>query len=365
MLAASQRLYGALLSLYPEAFRSRYAAEMRRDFRELSRNGLEEGGATELARVWASTLSDLLVTALKERGNVSARNAHPYVDPRIVAKSMVAVVLVAVAVTMASLGMAPKYEASNMVLIGKQGSARSTLELPPHNLQQATLTLAEATRSRPVAEDTIEHLGLSTTPRVFLERLKAEPIENTQFIEVSYTDSDPQRAQMVVNTVVDVLSQKVSEMAPSSNDPVRATLWERARIPEDPVSPNPLRNGLLVLVSGLLLCASLAFALPKIAVSGTGGAATRETRMEVANRASGTQRRPVGAPDTESAKEKELLEALRRRGALTVAGVALETSLTVEAADRMLSALAAKGHLEVRVAHGRLLYSLWEGDAPL
>jgi hypothetical protein len=48
-----------------------------------------------------------------------------------------------------------------------------------------------------------------------------------------------------------------------------------------------------------------------------------------------------------------------------VAGAALETSLTLEEADRMLSALAAKGHLEVTVEHGRLLYSLWEGDAPL
>ncbi len=48
-----------------------------------------------------------------------------------------------------------------------------------------------------------------------------------------------------------------------------------------------------------------------------------------------------------------------------MAGAALETSLTLEEADRMLSALAAKGHLEVTVEHGRLLYSLWEGDAPL
>ena len=35
-------------------------------------------------------------------------------------------------------------------------------------------------------------------------------------------------------------------------------------------------------------------------------------------------------------------------GELTVAAVALETSLSVEEADRMLSPLAAKGHLEVR-----------------
>ena len=32
LLAASDGLYGALLALYPKAFRRRYAPEMRRDF---------------------------------------------------------------------------------------------------------------------------------------------------------------------------------------------------------------------------------------------------------------------------------------------------------------------------------------------
>jgi hypothetical protein len=69
-----------------------------------------------------------------------------------------------------------------------------------------------------------------------------------------------------------------------------------------------------------------------------------------------------GASGERAAKEKELLEALRRRGALTAAGAALETSLSVEEADRMLSTLAAQGHLEVRVERGRLLYTFWESD---
>ena len=68
------------------------------------------------------------------------------------------------------------------------------------------------------------------------------------------------------------------------------------------------------------------------------------------------------APSEEAAMEKELLEALRRRVKLTVAGAALETSLSVEEADRMLSGLASQGHLGVRAEHGRLFYSLWEGD---
>jgi hypothetical protein len=43
LLAACGRLYGALLVLYPKAFRRRYSEEMRRDFRELKLEGLQEG----------------------------------------------------------------------------------------------------------------------------------------------------------------------------------------------------------------------------------------------------------------------------------------------------------------------------------
>lgn len=64
-------------------------------------------------------------------------------------------------------------------------------------------------------------------------------------------------------------------------------------------------------------------------------------------------------------KEKELLRALDRSGKLTALGAALETSLTVGQSERMLQALADKGHLEVTVEHGRLHYALWRRDAPL
>ena len=50
--------------------------------------------------------------------------------------------------------------------------------------------------------------------------------------------------------------------------------------------------------------------------------------------------------------------ALRK---LTAVEAALESSLSVEEADRMLSELAARGHLEVTVEHGGLYYAHW-GD---
>jgi capsular polysaccharide biosynthesis protein len=363
LLAASERLYGALLVVYPKAFRRRYASEMLRDFGDLSREGLEEGGGRELARVWAATLTDLAVTALKERGTTLARDAYVLVAPRIAAGLTLAVVVIAVTATVASLARTPQYEASVQILVGQ---ARGTTETPNDAIgpQLLTQTMAEGVSSRPVARAVISQEGLQMTTEEFLEeRLSVEQIDGTQFIRVDYKDASPERAQRVANAVGNVFSEQVSEVSPSANT-TTATVWNRAGLPEEPVSPKPLRNGLLALVLGLMLIAGLALAVPSGAASGVGDSARRMTRP-VDRAARWAQWTPPRTPVTQAAKEKELLEALRRRGRLTVAGVALETSLTVAEADRMLSELAAAGHLEVRVEHGRLLYALGEGDAPL
>jgi hypothetical protein len=68
-------------------------------------------------------------------------------------------------------------------------------------------------------------------------------------------------------------------------------------------------------------------------------------------------------PAVANSMERELLEALKRRGELSPAQAAMETSLTVNEADKMLDDLAAKGHLDVKVRGGGLFYGLWETEA--
>jgi hypothetical protein len=58
-------------------------------------------------------------------------------------------------------------------------------------------------------------------------------------------------------------------------------------------------------------------------------------------------------------KERELLSAIRDNGgSITPAEAAMETSLTVREADRMLSELAGDGHLAVEGREGTLFYAL-------
>ena len=67
--------------------------------------------------------------------------------------------------------------------------------------------------------------------------------------------------------------------------------------------------------------------------------------------------RPVG--DT---GEKELLRALERNQEITSARAALETTLGVAEAEKMLTKLASGGHVEVRARDGHLTYALRAAD---
>ena len=362
LIAASGRLYGALLVLYPKAFRRRYGAQMRGDFRELLREGLEEEGATELVRVWAETLSDLVLTALMERGIMPARIAQKSVDPRVAAMAMVgAVVLGAVAVTLASSTMTPTYEASAQVWMDqKQGDQQTNLAGPVEGLQTIILTMVQAIDSRAVAKEVIGRLGLQMKPAELLDNLTVEQVENTSFIVLTYKGSDPVKATQIVNTVGEVSSELISEGSAAGSN-LTANVYEEAMVPDGPVSPHPLRNGLLTLVIGLVLCAGPLGVLPGVLAS------LASTLGEWVDRQGDGQARVPAVPpadpnEAERIKGKELLQALGRRGKLTAVEAALETSLSVEEADRMLEALAVKGHLKVTVERGRLHYALWEQD---
>lgn len=154
----------------------------------------------------------------------------------------------------------PVYEASIKILVGQeqQSEEPSNLQSNVQGLQQLTQTMELAVVSRPVAESVIQRLSLEITAEDFVRELSAEQLGATQFIEVSYRDTNPERAKKVVNATGDVFSEEISQISPSTNA-ITATVWERATAPEYPVSPNFLRNVLLGLIVGLLLGVALAF----------------------------------------------------------------------------------------------------------
>jgi capsular polysaccharide biosynthesis protein len=154
------------------------------------------------------------------------------------------------------------YESLSTILVGQRQQAVGTPTLGSDiaGLQQLTTTLVVAEHSRPVAEEVIQRLNLRSTPEALLEDLEAQQILDSLYIQISYTDPSPHRAQLVAETAGEVLSKQISEVSPDVNA-VTARVWESAVEPTAPVSPNIVLNGLLALAVGLALGLGLAFLL--------------------------------------------------------------------------------------------------------
>ena len=65
------------------------------------------------------------------------------------------------------------------------------------------------------------------------------------------------KATKIVNTVGAVSSELISERSAAGSQ-LTANVYEEAMVPESPVSPDPLRNGILAAVFGVMLGIGLA-----------------------------------------------------------------------------------------------------------
>ena len=157
-------------------------------------------------------------------------------NPRIIVGASLALawLLVALIATMVPPLYDPKYEASAQVWVDwQQGDQQTNLAGAAGTLQAFMLKMTHAIDRRPVAEQTIQRLGLEMSPAELLSNLSVEQVENTSFIVLTYQSSDPVHATRIVNTASEVSSELISERgAPKSK--MRANVYEEALVPDSP-----------------------------------------------------------------------------------------------------------------------------------
>jgi capsular polysaccharide biosynthesis protein len=176
---------------------------------------------------------------------------------------IIAVTIVIVGGALGSgLAQTPSYEASTKLLVGQQKGAGDPFNLAGdvQGLQLLTQTLATAVNTRPVAQVVIQQLDLSINPNDLMANVQVEQIPDTQFVQVTYKDTSPERAQLIANSIADVFSARISEISPKASG-VTVTVWEPATVPTNPVSPNFLLILPLALVLGIVLGVTLALLL--------------------------------------------------------------------------------------------------------
>jgi capsular polysaccharide biosynthesis protein len=160
-----------------------------------------------------------------------------------------------------SIAQTPIYQASAKILVSQKETTDRSFAGDVSGLQDLTLTVAKGAVTMPIAQAVVERLNLpGQSAGEVLGNMSAEADPGTVYVDVSYKSSDPKEAQLTVNAIGQALSEKVSEGSLGANG-IIATVWAPATLPQNPVSPDPVRNSAIAFVLGSLLGVALAFLL--------------------------------------------------------------------------------------------------------
>ena len=170
-----------------------------------------------------------------------------------------------------SLLQPPTYEATATVVVSPTESAnqQDNLSNMISGLQLLAHEMAVEGLNRSMVEEVVNTVGKTSALSAsdLNNNLEIAQDEDTRFLSLTYTDTDPDRAQSVVNNAAETFAREAPKV---SGVPSYATVKVTGYAPP-PVAlegPNPFRNGLVALVLGLMFGIGLALLLDHFVGSG-------------------------------------------------------------------------------------------------
>ena len=148
----------------------------------------------------------------------------------------------------------PKYRASAMVYVranAQTGNTTTTSEMSV--AKQLVTTYSIILETDRVLEEVYEKLDsqYKVSINTIKGNLSEEAIENSEIFRISYVDTDPVRAEKIVNAVAEIAPQKILDIVQTG----AAQVVQYASTPQSPISPNATRNAAIAAAAAFVLAA--------------------------------------------------------------------------------------------------------------
>jgi capsular polysaccharide biosynthesis protein len=154
--------------------------------------------------------------------------------------------------------IAPKYEASTKVFIGKENTKDQNYNNSDIQMYQQLLkTYAGVITTNDLVEKAINKAGLNITSEKVLEGLTVTPSANTQILEIKYISTDRVLSRDLVDAVTTQFIETSTNLIPNGN----VKIIESVKLPENAASPNKKMNIAIAFLLGLMISVGLAFLL--------------------------------------------------------------------------------------------------------
>ena len=152
----------------------------------------------------------------------------------------------------------PVYKSSTTLMVGKTYSGENGPLLQYNDIltaNQLVKTYSQIAKSRTVAEKVIEMEKLDITPGEFSGKIDVQPVRDTQLIQISIDDPNPNKAARLANVSGQVFIKKVVEVMKLDN----VNIVDPAVPPQLPEKPNKRMNIMIAGVVGLMAAVGLVF----------------------------------------------------------------------------------------------------------
>ena len=174
---------------------------------------------------------------------------------------VIAILLVIGATAVLTLRATPQYASTARLFISTPESGSDQAYSGGLFSQARVTSYADLLTGEEISRRVVDRLNLDEAPRDLAEQITAEARPETVVLSITVTDSGPERAQLLTQTISEEFVRYVKELETPDGQttaPVKASIVDRATSPDAPVSPRPVRNFALALALGLLLGAGVA-----------------------------------------------------------------------------------------------------------
>jgi capsular polysaccharide biosynthesis protein len=194
---------------------------------------------------------------------------------RVVRKRLWMVILILLLAVGSAVGVSllqpPVYEATATVVVSPTEGAnqQDNLSNMISGLQLLAREMAVEGLNRSMVEEVVNTVGKTSALSAsdLNNNLTIAQVEDTRFLSLTYTDTDSDRAQAVVNNAAEIFAREAPKVSGvPAYAAVKVTGYAPAPVALD--GPNTLRKGLVALVLGLMLGIGLALLLEHFVGSG-------------------------------------------------------------------------------------------------
>lgn len=154
--------------------------------------------------------------------------------------------------------IAPTYEASTKVFIGKEESSVENYNYNDITMYQKLLkTYSELIKTKDLINRSITNSEYELEVEDVLNNVSITTVADTQMIQIAYKSTSPNIAKNMLENITNEFITTAQELVPNGN----VRVLETVELPEEPVAPNKKMNIAIAFILGMMVGLGIVFLL--------------------------------------------------------------------------------------------------------